>query len=70
MSWSLSDFPLWIIFGGRWGSLAVEDLYSPRKDSDPEMIPILEMIPNLTPKWSRPQNGAHFFRLHPEMIPN
>ena len=35
------------------------DMYSPRNDRDPEMIPNPEMIPKSTPKWSssrRPRN--------------
>ena len=40
------------------------DLYSPRNDPDPEMIPNPEMIHKLTPKWS-----PFFLLVDPEMIP-
>ncbi len=45
------------------------DLYSPRNDPDPEMIPNPELIPKLTLKWSRPRNDPQIFNANPEMIP-
>ena len=55
--------------------LKTSDLYSPRNDPDPEMIPNPEMILKSTPKWSRPRNDPDpemiptFLLVDPEMIP-
>ena len=38
------------------------ELYRPRNDPDPEMIPSPEMIPKSTPKWSRPRNDPQGIR--------
>ena len=42
------------------GLVNLRDVYSPRNDPDPEMIPNPVMIPKLTPKWYRPRNDPHF----------
>ena len=51
----------WSILGG--------DVYSPRNDPDPEMIPNPERIPKLTPKWSQPRNDPHFSSCRPRNNP-
>ena len=50
-------------------TLYVVELYSPRNDPDPEMIPNPEMISKSTPKWSRPRNDPHFSSCRPRNDP-